>query len=178
MVIDIIFLFLMVFAIFKGFSQGLIVAVFSFMAFLIGIAAALKLSAIVANSLQESAGITGRWLPVLSFLLVFIAVVMAVRLGARLVKKAVSLVLLGWADTLGGILLYALLYVFLYSVVLFYASNIGLISAENQEASATYEYIQPLGPKVINGFGKVLPFFSDLFAQLSGFFESASAKQQ
>lgn len=176
MIIDIIFVVLLVLAIIKGFSRGLIVAVFSFVAFLVGMAAALKLSAVVAISLQEKANVTGSWLPVISFFLVFIAVVLAVRLGAKLLKKAVSMVLLGWVDTLGGIILYALLYLFIYSVILFYAANIGLISLEMQKASVTFEYIQPLGPKVINGIGKVIPIFSNLFGQLSSFFESASAK--
>ena len=176
MIIDIIFVVLLVLAIIKGFSRGLIVAVFSFVAFLVGMAAALKLSAVVAVSLQEKANVSGSWLPVISFFLVFIAVVLAVRLGAKLLKKAVSMVLLGWVDTIGGIILYALLYLFIYSVILFYVANIGLISLETQKASVTYEYIQPLGPKVINGIGKVIPIFSNLFGQLSSFFESASAK--
>ena len=176
MIIDIIFVVLLVLAIIKGFSRGLIVAVFSFVAFLVGMAAALKLSAVVAISLQEKANVTGSWLPVISFFLVFIAVVLAVRLGAKLLKKAVSMVLLGWVDTIGGIILYALLYLFIYSVILFYAANIGLISLETQKASVTFEYIQPLGPKVINGIGKVIPIFSNLFGQLSSFFDSASSK--
>ena len=176
MIIDIIFVVLLVLAIIKGFSRGLIVAVFSFVAFLVGMAAALKLSAVVAISLQEKANVSGSWLPVISFFLVFIAVVLAVRLGAKLLKKAVSMVLLGWVDTIGGIILYALLYLFIYSVILFYAANIGLISLETQKASVTFEYIQPLGPKVINGIGKVIPIFSNLFGQLSSFFDSASSK--
>lgn len=176
MIIDIIFVVLLVLAIIKGFSRGLIVAVFSFVAFLVGMAAALKLSAVVAISLQEKANVKGSWLPVISFFLVFIAVVLAVRLGAKLLKKAVSMVLLGWVDTIGGIILYALLYLFIYSVILFYAANIGLISLETQKASVTFEYIQPLGPKVINGIGKVIPIFSNLFGQLSSFFDSASSK--
>lgn len=178
MIIDVIFLVLMVLAIFKGFSKGLIVAVFSFLAFVIGIAAALKLSAVVATYLQEATSISGSWLPVLSFLLVFIGVVLLVRVGASLIKKAVGLVLLGWADTLGGIILYVLLYLFLFSVVLFYASNIGLVSTGMQQASKTYAHIQPIGPKVINALGAVIPWFSNLFGDLSAFFDEAATERQ
>ncbi|WP_207491985.1 CvpA family protein [Aridibaculum aurantiacum] len=176
MIIDIIFLFLVVFAIFKGFSRGLIVAVFSFFALMIGLAAALKLSATVAASLQADAGITGKWLPILSFFLVFIGVMFLVRIGARMVKKAVSIVMLGWADTLGGIILYGMIYLLIYSVILFYAANIGLISEETQQASSTFSIIAPFGPAVVDGIGLVLPFFRDMFAQLSEFFENVNAK--
>ncbi len=47
MLIDIIVVILLVMAIFKGLRKGLIVAVFSFLAFLIGLAAALKLSTLM-----------------------------------------------------------------------------------------------------------------------------------
>jgi len=53
MFVDVIFVILMVMALFKGYTRGLIVAVFSFGAFLIGLAAALKLSAVVAQRLQD-----------------------------------------------------------------------------------------------------------------------------
>ena len=54
MIIDIIFLILLALAVIKGISRGFIVAVFSFFAIIIGVAAAMKLSYIVANWLQHS----------------------------------------------------------------------------------------------------------------------------
>jgi len=161
----------------KGYTRGLIVAVFTFVAYIIGLAAALKLSAVVAVSLSEKAHVSGSWLPVLSFALVFIAVVLVVRLAAKLVKKAVSMALLGWVDVLGGILLYFLLYVFIYSVILFYADKIGLISTEAKAASKTFEYISPIGPTVTNGLATILPMFKDIFDQLAHFFDKVAGKQ-
>lgn len=176
MLIDIVFLFLLVMALFKGYSRGLIVAVFTFLAYLVGLAAALKLSAVVAVSLEEKTHVTSSWLPVLSFAVVFIAVILIVRLTAKIVKRMVRLALLGWVDTLGGIVLYLLLYLFVYSVVLFYADKIGLISAEAKAASKTFEYIAPVGPSVISGIGTILPIFKNVFAQLAHFFDNVSGK--
>ncbi len=56
MIIDIAFALLMVLAIFKGLRKGLILGIFSLLAFLIGLAAALKLSAVVAVYLNDKAG--------------------------------------------------------------------------------------------------------------------------
>jgi membrane protein required for colicin V production len=176
MIIDIIFLILMVMAIFKGYSRGLIVAVFTFIAFMIGLAAALKLSAVVAYKLHEKMNVESYFLPVISFAIVFIAVVLIVRLIAGLIRKVARLAFLGWADALAGILLYAVMYLMAYSVVLFYATKIHLISPQVQMASATYSFIAPSAPKVINAVGKVLPVFSNMFADLSGFFETVSRK--
>lgn len=166
----------MVLAIFKGYSRGLIVAIFSLFAFMIGLAAALKLSAVVAQKLGDKMNISGYFLPIISFAIVFIAVVFIVNMVARLIKKAVRLAFLGWVDSFGGILLYAVMYVMIYSVILFYATKINLISPEMQTTSITYSLVAPLGPAVIDWLGKLLPFFSNLFSDLSRFFEGVSHK--
>jgi membrane protein required for colicin V production len=176
MFIDVIFLILMVMAVFKGITKGFIIAVFSLLAFIIGLAAALKLSATVADHLRSKMDLSGYWLPVLSFLLVFAVVVLIIRWGAAFFKKAISLAFLGWIDTLLGILLYAFIYLMVYSVILFYATRINLISAEAQLNSKTYSYIEPFGPTVMKGLGKVIPFFSHMFSDLSRFFEGVSKK--
>ena len=80
MIIDIICIILLVLAVIKGFQRGLIVGVFSLLAVIIGLAAAIKLSAVVASHIGEAVKISDRWLPVLSFAVVFIAVVLLIRL--------------------------------------------------------------------------------------------------
>lgn len=176
MFIDVVFLILMVTALFKGISKGFIVAVFSLLAFIIGLAAALKLSAVVADSLRTKMHLSGYWLPVLSFLIVFVVVIFIVRWGAALIKKAVSVAFLGWADKLAGVLLYAAMYIMILSVILFFATKIHLISRETQLTSKTYSYIEPCAPVVMSGLGKVLPFFSHMFSDLNKFFEGVSKK--
>ena len=90
MVIDILCILLLIIATFKGLSKGLIIAVFSFAAFMIGLAAALKLSAVVANYLREHLKTDSSWLPVLSFVIVFIGVAILIRWAAKLLRGAVS----------------------------------------------------------------------------------------
>ena len=176
MILDLVFALLMAFAIFKGYSRGLVVAVFSVLAFIIGIAAAIKLSAVVAGYLGQNMHVSNKWLPVLSFAIVFIVVLILVRLGAKLVAKTFKFALLGWADKLGGILLYILLYTVIFSVVLFYINQMGLIRQETISSSATYAYIEPWGPRAIEGFGKVVPLFKGMFAQLESFFDGVAKK--
>ena len=161
-------------AVIKGYSKGLIVALFSLLAFIAGLAAALKLSAVVGVSLQDNWNIHSKWLPVLSFFIVFAGVVLLVRLGAAFIKKTVSLVFLGWVDKLGGILLYAIIYLMIYSVILFYAYQVHIISPKVAAESSTFASIYPFGPTVINGLGQVVPIFKNLFSDLSVFFDSLS----
>lgn len=171
MFIDIIFLLLIVLACIKGLRKGFIIALFSIAGFIAGLAAALKLSALVAEKLSSNLNASGKWLPALSFLLVFIAVVILVNLGARLIQKSFEMVMLGWVNRVGGLLLYALLYSILFSIFLFYATQLHFIKADTIAASQAYPYLQPLGPKVINSLGTVIPVFKDMFTHLENFFE-------
>ena len=173
MFIDILFLFIIIAAVIKGYSKGLIVAVFSFAAVIIGLAAALKLSSLVAVWLQKSTSISGYWLPFLSFALVMIGVIFLVKMGAKFVEKTVQFVMMGWVNKLGGIMLYAALYTSLLSVVLFFFDKMSLIKPETFTASKSYWFIQPWATKVIAAFGKIIPMFKDVFEQLETFFENS-----
>jgi len=172
MVIDAIFFILMILAVFKGYRNGFIVAVFSFFAIIIGLAAAMKFSTVVAGWLKDSTSISAAWLPFLSFLLVMIGVILLIRIGARLIQSAVELVLMGWLNKLTGIILYAALYITLYSVLLFYAGKLSVIKPGALSDSRTYTFIQPWGPKAIELFGAVIPWFKGMFEELSHFFEN------
>jgi membrane protein required for colicin V production len=135
-----------------------------------------KLSAVVADYLRESTNISQRWLPALAFVLVFFIVVLLVRLGARAIEGALNMAMLGWANKLGGILFYVLLYLFIFSVVLFYSEKLHLVKPDTAKSSVTYEFISPIGPKVISALGVVLPFFRDMFTELENFFDGVAKK--
>jgi membrane protein required for colicin V production len=166
----------MILAIFKGLSKGLIMGIFSLLAFLIGIAAAIKLSVIVADYLGKNGMGATKWLPFISFLLVFIVVILLVGLGAKLIKKIVDLALLGWLDRLGGMFLYILIYIIIFSVLLFFADKLHLVKTAEIENSACYTYVSPWGPKIINNLGAIIPLFKDMFSQLEQFFGSIAQK--
>lgn len=170
MIIDVIFLLLLVFAIFKGVSRGFVVAIFSFLAIIIGVAAAMKLSYFVANWLQHSFNTGKQWLPFLSFIIVLICVIILVRLVANIIQRAINIAMLGWLNKLGGIILFVLLYISVYSVFLFYLSGMNIIKPETIAASHTYSFIEPFGQKVVNVIGDIIPVFKNLFQQLSDFF--------
>ncbi len=176
MVIDAVFILLMILAVVKGYRKGFVVALFSFVGIIIGLAAAMKLSTVVAGWLKDSTNISAAWLPFLSFVLVMIGVIFLVRLGALFIQSAIEMVLLGWLNKLSGIVLYAALYTTLFSVLLFYTEKIGWIKPATLLSSNAYTFIQPWGPKAINLFGAVIPWFKGMFEELSHFFETIQGK--
>ena len=174
MLIDIILIVVVIWAIIVGFRKGLIVGVFSVIAFIAGLAAAIKLSTVVAGYIGKAVKISDQWLPVISFAVVFIIVVLLVRLGAKMIQKSVEMAMLGWINRLAGIILYVAVYILIFSVFLFYIDQMDLIKPETKNASVSYKYIQPLGPKVIDGLGKIIPFFKGMFNDLKEFFGTVS----
>ena len=176
MLIDLIFAMLTIVAVFKGFRRGFIVAIFSVIAFIVGLAAALKLSAAMAEYLKDSVNVSAKWLPFLAFAVVFFIVVLLVRLGAKLIEKTFQAVLLGWLNRIAGILLYLVLYLIILSIFIFYAERLQLLQPAVIENSLTYHFIQPWGPKVMDNFGKIIPVFKDMFTELGDFFNSLSNK--
>lgn len=176
--IDIVFAILMVLAIYKGYTRGLIVAVFSFIAVSLGLAAALKLTTVTALYAQEQWGLHSRWLPVLCFIALFVGVIFVVRLGATLVQTLVEAVMMGWLNKLGGIILYSAIFITAYSVLLWIANQLYWLSPELKMQSVVYPWIEPLGPMMMDLWGKIVPFFKDMFENLQSFFDNAAKEIQ
>lgn len=171
MIIDLILVILLFFALIKGLRKGLVGALFSFAALFIGLAAALKLSAFLANYLQEHFEHPGPWWPVLAFILVFVGVGLLMRMLSGLIERSMEAIALGWVNKLAGFLIFAVLYTLIYSVVLFYAKQLDILSDPTAATSRVYPYIQEWGPWTMDMLGKIIPSFRDLFKDMQYFFE-------
>lgn len=176
MLLDLIFIVILILAVIRGYRKGLIAGIFSFIAIIIGLAAAIKLSTVVAGYIDESVRVSREWLPVISFVIVFIIVVLLIRWGANLMQRAIELAMLGWANRLGGVVFYVAVYTIAFSVLMFYAEQIKLIQPSTIEKSVTYSFFQPWGPKAIDSLGSVFPFFKGMFTELEKFFDHVAQK--
>ena len=174
--IDIVFLIVLIIALVKGISRGIIMAIFSFIGWFIGLAAALKLSASLAAYLQNHTSMNSKWLPFLSFIIVFIAVVLIVQLAGKAVEKLFTMSLLGWVNRLGGALFYVGMYTLAFSVILFFVEKMHLISTDTAASSKVYGLIGGLGPAVIDTVGSILPFIKNSFHELEKYFEGIGKK--
>ena len=174
MLLDIIFAVLIVFAVLKGYQRGLVIGLFSLVAVIIGLAAAMKLSVVIADYLGKAVNISDKWMPVVSFAVVFLLVILLIRLGAKLIEKTVEMAMMGWLNKIGGIILFAAIYITVFSVLVFYAEQLKLLQQDTIDKSVAYSFIQPWGPKAINGFGSIVPLFKDMFSTLEHFFEGVA----
>jgi membrane protein required for colicin V production len=172
--IDIFFFVILFFAIIRGWKKGLILALFSLVCGLIGLAAAVKLSAVLATHMKSDLHMTNRWLPFIAFILVFVLVILIIQWAGRLLEKLISLAMLEWLNKLGGILLFILLYLSIYSIILFYGTQSQLITKQAMEDSHFYSLVAPFGPAIIRFITGFIPYGQDMFTALEAFFDKIS----
>jgi membrane protein required for colicin V production len=169
--IDILCCMIVCLAIIQGWRKGLILGLFSMVCGLIGLAAAVKLSSVLATHMKSDLHMSSRWLPVIAFILVFVLALLIIRWAGKLLEKLVQMVLLGWLNKLCGILLFLILYLSIYSIILFYGTKTQVISKQAMDDSHLYSLIAPFGPGVIRFITGFIPVGHDMFNALEGFFD-------
>lgn len=171
MIIDILLLVIVCLGAIRGFFRGFILALFALVAYVLGLAAAMKFSHAMGEWLEPMIHAGARWMPLIAFLAVFTGVVLLVRWLALMLQRAIEGLTLGWANRLGGMLFYIVLYVTIYSILLFYVVKMRLIGQDTLQHSVTYPYLSMVAPKVIGVLGLALPWFRDIFERLDKFFD-------
>lgn len=151
-VLDIIILIILAWGAFRGFTQGFILQVVTFIALIIGIWASIRFSDSMADLLTKSFDITGKYLPVLSFIMIFVLVVVIAHLIGMLLTRFFEMATLGWLNRLGGIAFGILKYAFIISVLLTVQYRIRdkmqIIPQKQVEGSLLYKPVSGIAPAV------------------------------
>jgi membrane protein required for colicin V production len=171
MTLDLIALTLTLLLFVRGYKKGVIVALFSVFAILLGITCALTFSAKLSNFLLEKGYASSALAPLISYAILFISMVWLVRLLAKFIEKLTSTILLGWINKSIGGLLYVAVSLVIYSSVLWLCNQAHLLSPETLVGSLSYKYIEPIAPWVFDHIGEVIPFAKNTFADMRHFFE-------
>ena len=176
MAIDVTGLIIILLFFYRGYTRGLILAVFSVVAILLGILCTLKLSQSLASWLLMKGYTTMAWAPLLSYLILFAGVVLAVRLVANLFQKAAEGLLLGLVNRIAGGVLYAFLGAILFSSLLWIGARMNIVTPKLIAESKTYPWLSLLAPWFFSFAGYLLPFSKDVFGHLQQFFDAAIKK--
>jgi membrane protein required for colicin V production len=172
--IDAIAVIILIIYTIKGYSKGLLLALFSVIAILVGTIGALKLSSSVALWLSTQFHVEGRWLPLLSYALVFVFVVFAVRQGARLLQRSMDVIALGWLNRIAGAALYIFVAALQISCVLWLLDKMGAVDSLKSN-SILFDILAPIAPGTFAILGTLLPFIKNIFNDLNGYFEHINA---
>lgn len=150
--IDIIICIPLVWGLYKGFTKGLIVEAASLIAFGLGVWGSVHFSTYIAEQIRSRFDWQSEYLPIVSFAITFLLIVVAIFLLAKLLQHLVEGMALSAVNKLGGALFGALKFAFLMSVVIYILNAVEksypIVSIKAQESSLLYEPT-----------GKIAPFF-------------------
>ena len=142
MAIDIIFLCVLVFGFFLGFSKGIIRTIFNILAILLGVVAAFKLAPPMTKMLETLFNSTNPLMFLAGAFLAFLLVWLAIRFIARffeglLISANINII----NQVLGGALM-AVILLHLFSYLVHFGESSGIVSDEIKRESRTYVYIK------------------------------------
>lgn len=158
-----------------GFKKGFIVGVISLLALILGVFGGFYFLNWGVSILISEFGLTGKLIPILAFVAIFIGIIFIVNFIGKLLKKFVQMILLGGVDKLAGALMGALMWAFFMSSLIWVAGvfNVGFIDGWVKD-SMLYHYVQPVAPALASLLDGVIPAVSDIFDGLSELINSAT----
>lgn len=147
-VIDIIIIIPLIWAFYVGFKKGLIIELFSLIALIGGIYAALHFSFYAENFLSTHVSIDEKYLTIASFIVTFLVVVLLVFILGKILEKFVNLLALGFLNKLAGSAFGLLKTAVILSVIFIILNNINIkfFSDEKRESSLLYGPVESIAP--------------------------------
>lgn len=158
---------ILVIAILQGYKNGLIRAVISFMSLFIGLVLAFQFAGFVARQLKEHTKIASHFLPFIAFLIVLIAVLLALRWVSAFLQQGAQWLMLGWLNKFLGILLYGFIYFTILSALVYFLQLLGVVEAVSMKGTYSYTYLQNWWPYFIGKIGAWLPFIKHTLTSFS-----------
>ncbi|OSZ79519.1 hypothetical protein CAP35_15095 [Chitinophagaceae bacterium IBVUCB1] len=175
MILDAIGIVLLIIFFVRGYMKGFIVAAFAVISVMLGIILALRLSEKLATYLLDRHIVTTAWAMPVSYIAIFLGVVLLVRLLAKAIETSFNLVMIGWLNKLAGGILYSFMVAMAWSSLLWIAGKMQLIGAATISSSITYPHFIKLAPWVLQHIGALLPVAKDVFTDLDTFFNKVNS---
>ena len=163
--LDIILIVILGIGAVTGFRRGFIMEIVSILAFILAIIGAFKLLQVGMTFMQENFQLSGKLLPYLTFIIIFVAIVILVNLIGKAIKKMLDMTLLGSFDNLAGALIGILKWTFGLSVLFWIFNYFQFNPIERySENSFIYPQVVSFAPVVVDYISALLPFAKDLFS--------------
>ncbi|MGL1885351.1 MAG: CvpA family protein [Reichenbachiella sp.] len=165
-VIDLVILVFLLIGAFTGFRKGLLMELISIGAFFIAIILGIKLldwGIMVLSDYIE--GYDGM-LPIFSFTIIFLAIIISLYFLGKVVKRVLDLTLFGSLDDIAGSLLGIVKWALFISIFIWIFDSFGgHIDEEMTKTSFLYGPVSSFAPGLFNAFSGLYPYFIEFFDQ-------------
>jgi membrane protein required for colicin V production len=151
-----------------GFRKGFILEVITLLALILAVIGGFHFLHWGISVLTDNFQLSGKFLPFLAFLLIFIGIIAIVNMIGQVLKKVVHMVFLGGIDKIAGAVLGAVKAVFLFSVLIWVFQVFGVELPQHlQDGSFLYPHVVSLAPATVDLFGFIIPASSDLMDKIA-----------
>lgn len=151
--IDIVLCIPLVWGLYKGFTKGLIIEAASLVAFGTGVWGGIHFSELVAAKLSGWFSWQSEYLPIVSFALTFLLIVIAVYCIAKLIQRMVEGMALSSLNKMGGAAFGVLKFALVMSVIIFMLDAVEksypIVSFKAKEESLLYKPVGKIAPMLI-----------------------------
>ena len=151
-----------------GFRKGFILEIITLLALILAVIGGFHFLHWGMSVLTENFQLSGRFLPFLAFVLIFVGIIAIVNMIGQALKKIIQMVFLGGIDKIAGAVLGALKFVFLFSILIWVFQVFGIeIPQHLQDDSFLYTYVVALAPATVELFSFIIPATSNLMDNIS-----------
>jgi len=168
---DIFLILPILYGAFQGFRKGLLLELISLVALVLAILGGLKLLDTALPVMKEFVGDAGALLPYITFIVVFIGIILLIHFTGIILKKVVDFTPFGFFDNILGGILGALKWCLALSL-LFYVSDLAgvTITEETAAESMVYPVVLKTTPYALDILGYAVPFVKALFSSFKDHF--------
>lgn len=161
-ILDIILLLCLIPAVISGLRKGFIAQVVSIISLVLGVWLSVKFASLVSSWLGQWIETSPQLLNVLSFVIIFVAVVAVLTAIGAIIEKTIKIIMLGWLNRLLGVIFAILKYILIlsFAAIAFNALNdrFDLVSKAWLDGSAVYTAVSTVADEVF-------PYFKELIAK-------------
>jgi membrane protein required for colicin V production len=156
--IDILICIPLVWGLYKGFTKGLIIEAATLVAFSLGVWGGIHFSDYIALKIRDGFDWRSPYLPIVSFALTFLAIIIVVYFIAKMVQRMADGMALSAINKIGGAVFGALKFALIMSVVIFMIDAVEesypMISFKTKEESLLYRPVGKIAPMLIPSLNK------------------------
>jgi membrane protein required for colicin V production len=163
---DIVLAIILAAGAYLGYRRGFLMELFFLLSIVLGIFVGFKLMRWGMEVLQREFNADKTFLPYISFIIIFVLVMVLVIFFGRRIKNSIDTTFLGRVDALAGAVLGMTKYAFCLSVIIWLAESLKINFPESWNSDSQ---LYPLTAKLahhLSGFlGSFIPFFKEIFRQ-------------
>lgn len=165
--IDVLIFIPLAYAGYKGFKRGLIIEVFTLLALLVGLYAGIHFSDYFSEFLKNTFSWNSKYLPVVTFTLIFLAVGAMVYFAGKTIEQLVKVVKLTPLNKFFGLFFAVLKMAYFLSVIVVltesYDEKGNFFPAEKKEGSLLYKPVKSISTTTIPGLKESTIFLENAF---------------